>query len=110
MTAAGRSFSIDAEAVSSSSLLLILTGLIVVPVASPHSLICSRKGLEKGSVALGQSGHAARPRQHIADQLHTFASKFSSRGSYPGDISARSRKARNQPGTNGISGLGHDDR
>src|ERR1700676_182688 len=24
---------------------------------------------------IGQSGHAARPRQHIADQLHTFASK-----------------------------------
>src|SRR6266700_3434528 len=55
MTASGRSFSIDAKAVSSSSLLLILTGLIVVPVASPPSFICSRKGLEKGSVALARA-------------------------------------------------------
>src|SRR6202048_5444977 len=55
MTASGRSFSIDAKAFSSSSLLLILTGLIVVPVASPPSFICSRKGLEKGSVALARA-------------------------------------------------------
>src|SRR5215208_8334019 len=55
MTASGRSSSIDAKAVSSSSLLLILTGLIVVPVASPPSFICSRKGLEKGSVALAKT-------------------------------------------------------
>jgi hypothetical protein len=55
MTASGRSFSIDAKALSNSSGLLILTGLIVVPVASPPSFICSRKGLEKGSVALARA-------------------------------------------------------
>src|ERR1700681_1310193 len=55
MTASGRSFSIDAKAASNSSLLLILTGLMVVPVASPPSFICSRKGLEKGSVALARA-------------------------------------------------------
>src|ERR1700736_1510376 len=35
--------------------LLILMGLIVVPVASPPSWTCSRKGLEKGSVALARA-------------------------------------------------------
>jgi hypothetical protein len=38
------------KAVSNSSLLLILTALIAVRVASPPSWICSRKGLKKGSV------------------------------------------------------------
>src|SRR6185312_12589769 len=47
MMASGRSLSIAAKALSNSSLLLILIGLIAVPVASPPSWICSRKGLEK---------------------------------------------------------------
>src|SRR6516162_5882953 len=55
MMASGRSLSIAAKALSNSSLLLILIGLIVVPVASPPSSICSRKGLEKGSVALARA-------------------------------------------------------
>src|ERR1700730_10929961 len=83
MTASGRSFSIDAKAVSSSSLLLILTGLIVVPVASPPSFICSRKGLEKGSVALARA---------ITRRAHGSISR----------ISCTLSPA--------ISGLGHDDR
>src|SRR6516225_9901868 len=90
MTASGRSFSIAAKAVSNSSLLLILIALIVVPVASPPSWICSRKGLEKASVA--------------------FASRFGGDASQPSDISARPRKARDQPQTDGVSGLGHHDR
>src|SRR5215471_10458304 len=86
MTASGRSFSIAAKAVSNSSLLLILIALIVVPVASP-------------------------PRwQQVADQLHAFASRFGSDASQPSDISARPRKARDQPQTDGVSGLGHHDR
>ena len=55
MTASGRSFSIAAKAVSNSSVPLTLIGLIVVPVASPASWTCSRKGLEKGSVALARA-------------------------------------------------------
>src|SRR5262249_39831295 len=55
MMASGRSLSIAAKAPSNSSLLLILIGLIAVPVASPPSWICSRKGLEKGSVALARA-------------------------------------------------------
>src|SRR5215471_18258696 len=43
------------ESAPNSSLLLILIGLIAVPVASPPSWICSRKGLEKGSVALARA-------------------------------------------------------
>jgi hypothetical protein len=50
--ASGRSLSIAAKALSNSSLLLILIDLIAVPVASPPRWICSRKGLEKGSVPL----------------------------------------------------------
>jgi hypothetical protein len=42
--------------------------------------------------------------------LHAFASQFGGDGSHPGDISARPRKARDQPQTDGISCLGHDDR
>src|SRR6202030_524103 len=55
MIASGRSLSIAAKALSNSSLLPILIGLIAVPVASPPSWICSRKGLEKGSVALARA-------------------------------------------------------
>src|SRR6476660_3946685 len=44
-----------AKALSNSSLLLILIGWIAVPVASPPNWICSRKGLEKGSVALARA-------------------------------------------------------
>ena len=32
------------------------------------------EGFGEGIGCIGQSGHAARPRQHIADQLHAFAS------------------------------------
>ena len=60
----------------------------MVPVASPPSWICSRKGLEKASVALAR-GHAARRRQNVANQLHTFASQFGGGSSHSGDISAR---------------------
>src|SRR5262245_25370634 len=55
MMASGRSLSIAAKELSNSSLLLILMGVIAVPVASPPSWICSRKGLEKGSVALARA-------------------------------------------------------
>src|SRR6516225_5106406 len=59
---------------------------------------------------IGQSGHTARRWQHVADQLDTLASQFGGHGSHASDISARPRKARNQPRTDGISCLGHDDR
>jgi hypothetical protein len=42
--------------------------------------------------------------------LHAFAGQFGGHGSHPGDISARSRKARDEPRTDGVSCLGHDDR
>src|SRR5258708_36111613 len=44
MMASGRFLSIAAKALANCSLLLILIGLIAVPVASPPSWICSRKG------------------------------------------------------------------
>src|SRR5262249_39269206 len=40
---------------------------------------------------------------------HAFASQFGGDASQPSDISARPRKARDQPRTDGISRLGHDD-
>src|SRR6516164_2795610 len=64
----------------------------------------------KGIGCIGQSAHATRRRQHVADQLHTFAGQFGGHGSHPGNISTRSRKARDQPRTDRVSRLGHDDR
>src|SRR5215831_55687 len=106
MMASGRSLSIAAKALSNSSLLLILIGLIAVPVASPPSWICSRKGLEKGSVALAR----ARRRQHVTDQLDALAGQFGGYARDAGDVSARSGKAHDQAGADRISGLGHHDR
>src|SRR5262249_56296116 len=80
---ARRSLSIAAKALSNSSLLLILIGLIAVPVASPPSWICSRKGLEKGSVALAR----ARRRQHVTDQLDALAGQFGGYARDAGDVS-----------------------
>jgi hypothetical protein len=42
--------------------------------------------------------------------LDTFAGQFGGYAGDPGDISARPRKARDQPRGDGISRLGHDDR
>src|ERR1700751_1968473 len=110
MTASGRSFSIDAKAVSSASLLLILTALIVVPVASPPSLICSRKGLEKGSVALARAV-TRRARGSISRISCTLLpASWAVAEAIPVTFPPGRGKARDQPGTNGISGLGHDDR
>src|SRR5262249_2829211 len=105
MTASGRSFSVAAKAPSNSSLLLILTGLIVVPVASPASWTFSRKGLEKGSV-----GHAACRWQQLPDEFDAFAGQLGGYASDAGDISAGARKARDQPGANRISCVCHHDR
>src|SRR6202022_2438306 len=59
---------------------------------------------------VGQSGDPARRRQYVADQLDALAGQFSGYARDAGDISARPRKARDQPRTDGISCLGHDDR
>jgi hypothetical protein len=64
----------------------------------------------EGIGRIGQSGHSAGGRQHLADQLHTLASQFGGHGSHPGDISTRPRQARDQPSTDRVSCLGHDDR
>jgi hypothetical protein len=64
----------------------------------------------EGIGRVGESGHAAHRRQHVADQLHAFAGQFGGNASQPSDISARPRKARDQPRTDGISRLSHDDR
>jgi hypothetical protein len=48
--------------------------------------------LGKGIGRIGQSGHAARRRQHVADQLDTFAGQCGGYAGDPGDISARARK------------------
>ena len=85
----------------------MLTGLIVVPVASPPSLICSRKGLEKGSVALASA--ATRRRQHVADQFDALASQLGAYAGDAGDVSARPRKARDQPRADRITRVGHHD-
>src|SRR5262249_15850677 len=98
MTASAPSFSVAAKAPSNSSLLLILRGLIVVPVASPASWTFSRKGLEKGSV-----GHAACRWQQLPDEFDAFAGQLGGYASDAGDISAGARKARDQPGANRIS-------
>src|SRR5262252_6973424 len=106
MTASGRSFSIAAKAVSNSSLLLILIALIVVPVASPPSWICSRKGLEKASVALARAvtRRADGSKSRISCTLLPAVSAATLANP------ARPRKARDQPQTDGVSGLGHHDR
>src|SRR5947208_11743799 len=101
MMASGRSLSIAAKALSNSSSLLILIGLIVVPVASPPSWICSRKGLEKGSVALARAVTRARRRQHVADQLDALAGQFCGYARDAGDIATRSGKAHDQACANG---------
>src|SRR3977135_109502 len=110
MMASGRSLSIAAKALSNSSLLLILIGLIAVPVASPPSWICSRKGLEKGSVALARAvtrradGSMSRINwTHLPD-----SSAVTHRDA--GDISTRSGKAHDKARADRISGLGHHDR
>src|SRR5262245_51171794 len=64
----------------------------------------------EGIGRIGQSGHSPRGWQQVADQLHAFASRFGGDASQPSDISARPRKARDQPQTDGVSGLGHHDR
>src|SRR2546429_348230 len=110
MMAAVRSRSIAAKALSNSSLLLILIGLIAVPVASPPSWICSRKGLEKGSVALARAvtrradGNMSRINWTLlpASSAVTLAMPVT----FPpgrGRLMIRPRADR-------ISGLGHHDR
>src|SRR6266576_112283 len=64
---------------------------------------------EEGIGRIRQSRHAARRWQHVTDQLDTFASQFGGHRSQAGDVSAGPRKARDQPRTNRVSCLGHDD-
>src|SRR5436309_8838365 len=108
MMASGRSLSIAAKALSSSSLLLILIGLIAVPVASPPSWICSRKGLEKGSVALASA--VTRRADGSMSRINWTAGQFGGYARDAGDISTRSGKAHDQARADRISGLGHHDR
>src|SRR5947208_2713972 len=109
MMASGRSLSIAANALE----LLI--------VANPDRVDCGSGGFAaaldlfeerfgEGIGRIGQSGHTARRRQHIADQLDTLAGQLSGYARDAGYISARPRKTRDQPRTDRISGLGHDDR
>src|SRR5436190_13720761 len=109
MMASGRSLSIAAKAVSNSSLLLILIGLIAVPVASPPSWICSRKGLEKGSVALARA--VTRRADGSMSRINWTLLPASSAVTAATPVTfPRPRKACDQPRTNGVSCLGHDDR
>jgi hypothetical protein len=64
----------------------------------------------EGIGCIGQSGHASRRRQHVADQLDTLASEFGADASDTGDISARPRKARDKPRGDRISRIRHNDR
>src|SRR5256884_7862873 len=105
MMASGRSLAIAAKAVSNSSSLLILIGLIAVPVASPPSWICSRKGLE-GIDRVGQSGDPARRRQHVADQLDALSGQFGGYARDAGDISTPSGEGHDPARAHRISGLG----
>ena len=78
-----------------------------VPVASPTSWTCSRKGLEKGSAALARA--VTRRRQHFPNEFDAFAGQFGGYASDPGDISARPRKARDQARAHWISRVRHHD-
>ena len=63
----------------------------------------------EGIGRVGQSGDAARRRQHVADQLDALASQFGGYAGDPGDVSARPRKARDQPRADRITRVGHHD-
>ena len=60
-------------------------GLQLLTAADPNGADCGsggfaaklylfEEGFGEGIGCIGQSSHPARPRQHIADQLHAFAS------------------------------------
>ena len=63
-----------------------------------------------GSVAVPKHGDPNQGWDNFLDELQPLCTLVSCDQCQSGDISARSRKARDQPGTNGISSLGHDDR
>src|SRR5262249_44223883 len=104
MMASGRSLSIAAKALSNSSLLLILTGLIAVPVASPPSWICSRKGLEKGSVPLARA--VTRRADGSMSRINWTLLPASSAATLAMPVTFPPGRA----GADRISGLGHHDR
>src|SRR5262249_54452276 len=64
----------------------------------------------EGIGRIGQSGHAACRWQQLPDEFDAFAGQLGGYASDAGDISARTRKARDQPGANRISCVCHDDR
>ena len=90
-------------------------------VANPDRFDCDSGGFAatldlfeerfgEGVGPVGQGSDPARRRQHVTDQLDALAGQFGGYARDAGDISARPGKARNQPRTDGISCLGHDDR
>src|SRR5262245_36258032 len=64
----------------------------------------------KGIGRIGKSGDTAYRRQHVPNEFDTFAGQFGGYASDPGDIAARSSKARDQPRADRIASVGHDDR
>src|SRR6266516_3130894 len=107
MTASGRSFSVAAKAVSNFLATADLDRMDRSSGGFAAKLDLFEKRFGEWIGCVDQHGDPARRRQHVADQLDALAGQFSGYARDAGDISARPRKARDQPRTDGISCLGH---
>ncbi|HZD29814.1 MAG TPA: hypothetical protein VE251_14125 [Xanthobacteraceae bacterium] len=67
------------------------------------------EGFDKGIGCIGETGDAARRRQHVADELDAFAGEFRADARNSGDVAARPRKAGDESRGDRISRVRHDD-